>query len=262
LSWRWWWKERIRPIVGFPGLILLALGIELWVIGEPVASPDERLAFWEGHADSHPGYAESQVRLALEYEQRGRYEEARERFEAALAADPDSEAAAIGLNGLTRRLQGSARALAQMQAFVERHPGCRPCRQNLAYDHLELGDPEAARRQIEDVLANETYVAPLHYGPTGSRVDAYLLAGRIHAALGDFVEAASALERARSLAPRDVRVPLARARLELRRQRPRAALEHIDRALALEPGHPRARELRRRALARTRQRASAGEDAR
>jgi tetratricopeptide (TPR) repeat protein len=267
------WRERARPLVLFPGLILLALGVEVGLLRPRAAerSPQQSVEFWERHAAAHPDYASSQIRVGQEYQLRGRIEQARAAYQRALAVDPDSWFAAIGLNGVARSSEGRRAAVLQMQAFLATHPDCLACRQNLAADLLALGDVPAARRHIDAVLASRTYRPPLHYGLVDSGSELFGLAGRIYEASGEPEEAsrlyhralqrdpdnpgphrslgmlltkrdpetaASHLERYSQLRPQDVRGPLLHARALLASGQADAALARLETARAQPPAPP------------------------
>ena len=102
------WRERARPLVLFPGLILLALAVEVGVLRPQAAerAPAQSVDFWERHAAAHPDYGSSQIRVGQEYQLQGRSDEARAAYHRALRVDPDSWFAAIGLNGVTRTNDG------------------------------------------------------------------------------------------------------------------------------------------------------------
>jgi len=209
------WRERIRPVLGFPGLLLLAFVVERTVIAPYAArrTPESGVAYWERQAERHPDFALTQVRLGMEYTEVQNWVGARSAFERALAADPHCEQAAVGLNSVLRSAGDVARATELMIEFARANPGCLVCEQDIASGLLQLGRTDDAKRHIEIVLAEEhPRVAP-EYGPLDLRTDALALAGRIYAAAGEPDRARGYFEQALARRPRDGKVQSEMARL-------------------------------------------------
>jgi tetratricopeptide (TPR) repeat protein len=209
------WRERIRPVVGFPGLLLLAFVLERTVIAPYAArrAPESGVAYWERQAERHPDFALTQVRLGMEYTRVGNLVGARGAFERALATDPRCEQAAVGLNDVLRSSGDMAGATAKMMEFARANPGCLVCEQDIASGLLALGRVDEAKRHIQIVLAEEhPRVAP-EYGPLDLRTDALALAGRIYAAAGEPQRARDYFEQALARRPRDGKVQSEIARL-------------------------------------------------
>jgi tetratricopeptide (TPR) repeat protein len=217
VSTRRWWRDRLLPVLAFPGLILLGFLVEQIVLVPRVSSrpPEESVGFWRTQAARHPDFAPVQVRLGLAQRQAGNLTGAREAFERALAADPHAEDAAIGLNGTFRDSGDVPGAVAQMASFLRDNPRCLVCRQNLAADYLTLGRVGDARREIDIVLASGTPPVSPIYGPADLRGTALVLAGRIYAAAGERERAIELLEQGLARQPGD---PQARAELEQQRR--------------------------------------------
>ena len=210
---RRWWRDRLLPVLGFPGLLLLGFLVEQLWLAPRVASrtPEENVAFWAVEAARHPDFAPAQVRLGLAQRRAGNLVGARQAFERALLADPHAEDAGIGLNGALRDAGDVRGAVAQMESFLRDNPGCLVCRQNLASDYLTLGRVADARREIDVVLSSGTPPVSPVYGPVDLRGSALLLAGRVYAASGDRQRAIELLEEGLARQPGDLQ---ARAELE------------------------------------------------
>jgi tetratricopeptide (TPR) repeat protein len=209
------WRERIRPVLGFPGLLLLALVIERTVVAPYAAQrpPESGVAYWEKQAERHPDFALTQVRLGMEYTQMGNRVGARDAFERALAADPHCEQAAVGLNDVLRSSGDVARATEQMLEFARANPGCLVCEQDIALGLFLLGRTDEAKRHIQIVLAEEHPKVAPEYGPLDLRSDALALAGRIYAAAGERDRARDYFEQALARRPMDGKVQSEMARL-------------------------------------------------
>ena len=217
MSTRRWWRDRLLPVLGFPGLILLGFLVEQLLLVPRVATrpPGESVTFWAMQAARHPDFAPVQVRLALAQRQAGNFAGARLAFERALAADPHAEDAAIGLNGALRDAGDVRGAVAQMADFLRDNPRCLVCRQNLASDYLTLGRVGDARREIDIVLTSGAPPVSPVYGPVDLHGKALLLAGRVYAAAGERSRAIELLEQGLARQPDDRQ---ARAELEQLRQ--------------------------------------------
>jgi tetratricopeptide (TPR) repeat protein len=234
------WRERVLPLLAFPGGFALLIALEQVVLAPRSAErgPGATLSLWERHAADHPGFAPSRGRLGEERYRAGDHAGARAEFERALQLDPAYEPAVIGLNAAIRNLEGREAAIAQLEAYFAEHPECQPCAQNLAADHFALDDLDAAFRYIQPVVARRTYVMPGDYGHQGPASDGFLLAGRIYEAKGLRDEAAG---HYRTALRRYARNPVAHfrlGRLELERD-PAAAAGHFERLVALSPGEAR-----------------------
>ena len=140
--------RRTATLLAFPGLILLAFFIEQWILAPRVATrvPGEEVTYWEQHVERNSEYAASRIRLGLAYQGVRRLSEAQREYEAALALDPDSEAATIGRYGIQRRQSERDLALADLEEFARQHPRCAVCWQNLAAAYLEQGRLEIVER--------------------------------------------------------------------------------------------------------------------
>jgi len=209
------WRERIRPVLGFPGLLLLAFVVERAVVAPYAATrtPESGVAYWEQQAARHPEFALTQVRLGMEYTQVENWVGARTAFERALAADPHCEQAAIGLDNVLRSSGDVEGATAKMIEFAAANPGCLVCEQEIASGLLVLGRTDEAKQHIGVVLAEEhPRVAP-EYGPLDLRTDALALAGRIYAAAGEPERAREYYQQALARRPRDGKVQSEIARL-------------------------------------------------
>ncbi len=205
MSTRRWWRDRLLPVLGFPGVLLLGFLLEQRLLVPRVASraPRENVAFWAVEAARHPGFAPVQVRLALAQRRAGNLVGARQAFERALAADSHAEDAAIGLNGTLRDSGDLRGAVAQMEEFLHENPSCLVCRQNLASDYLTLGRVADARREVDVVLNSGTPPVSPVYGNVDLRGSALLLAGRIYAAAGERERAIELLEQGLARRPDD-----------------------------------------------------------
>jgi Tfp pilus assembly protein PilF len=209
------WRECIRPVIGFPGLLLLAFVIERTVVAPYSAErpPESGVEYWERQAERHPDFALTQMRLGMEYTKVGNLAGARGAFERALAADPHCEQAAVGLNDVLRSSGDVAGATAKMMEFARENPGCLVCEQNIASGLLSLGRPDEAKAHIQIVLAVEHPKVAPEYGPLDLRTDALSLAGRIYAAAGETAQARGYFEQALARRPQDGRVQSEIARL-------------------------------------------------
>jgi tetratricopeptide (TPR) repeat protein len=210
------WRERIRPVVGFPGLLLLAFLVERMLVAPRAAerTPESAVAYWQRQAERHPDFPLTQSRLGLEYSRVGDFAKARGAFERALASNPDAEQAAVGLNGALRAQGELPAAVAQMTEFLGRNPGCLVCEQNLASDLFALGRLDEAKQHIDALLPIERPTLAPEYGQLDLRTDALRLGGRIYAARGDDVRARALYEQALARRPDDGNVRGEIARLK------------------------------------------------
>lgn len=243
------WREYLMPILGFPGLIALAFLIEHALL-EPAAqrrSPEQVLAYWKQHADDHPGFAPSQVRLALAYQAVKDWDGAAQAYARALELEPNSELYAVGRSGALRAAKRDAEAAAQMESFLAAHPECVVCSYNLAASYFALGRIVEARRAIDRFLAHGDYRAPAHYGQQDVQLDALLLAGRIYEAQGLPTQARQLFERALAHAPRSPEAWFQAGRLRAFAS-PDAALDYWARYRALAPADARGSIFAARAL--------------
>ncbi|HTY18685.1 MAG TPA: tetratricopeptide repeat protein [Myxococcota bacterium] len=209
------WRERIRPVIGFPGLLLLAFVIERAVVMPYAArrTPEAGVQYWERQAERHPDFPLTLVRLGMEYSQAGNLVGARDAYARALAAKPDCEQAAVGLNEVLRSSGDVAGATAKMMEFAAANPGCLVCEQDIASGLLALGRLDEAKRHVQLVLAVEHPVVAPEYGPVDLRTDALALAGRIYAAAGEREQARDYFQQALARRPRDGKVQSEMARL-------------------------------------------------
>ncbi len=236
--------RRVVTLLAFPGLILLAFVIEQWIITPRVAArlPSDEVSYWEQHVERNSEYAASRIRLGIAYQKVKRLTEARHAYEAALALDPESEAATIGRYGIQRRQSERDLAMADLEEFARGHPRCAVCWQNLAAAYLEKGRLDEAETAAEALLASGLVVTAGMYSATNLHFEAFLMAGRVYAARGDHDRALALFRDAIGREPRDPRGHLEEAKSLLASARPAEASAALDEAEAwLAPGRARMR---------------------
>ena len=236
--------RRVATLLAFPGLILLAFVIEQWILTPRVAArlPSDEVTYWEQHVERNSEYAASRIRLGLAYQMVQRLTEAQRAYEAALALDPDSEAATIGRYGIQRRQSERDLALAGLEEFARDHPRCAVCWQNLAAAYLEKGRLDEAEAAAEALLASGLIVTAGMYRATNLHFEAFLMAGRVYAARGDHERALGLFRDAIGHGPRDPRGHLHEAKSLLASARAAEASAALDEAEArLGPGSVRMR---------------------
>jgi tetratricopeptide (TPR) repeat protein len=247
--------RRAATLLLFPGLILTGFLLEQLVLGPRVAAraPADAVRYWESHVARNETNAASRVRLGLAYQAVARLDDAQRAYEAALALDPDQEAAAIGRYGILDRKRERDRAVADLEAFARGHPRCAVCWHNLAAVHLEQGRLDAAAAAAESLLASGLTVSSGMYDATDLHAEAYLMAGRVYAARADHARATSLFRAAIARDPGDVRGHLNLARSLLASGDAPAASAALDEAQArIAPGDA----ARQAEIARLRQRAA------
>ncbi len=291
------WRERLRPLLLFPGLLALLFFVEQRILLPRAAEqqPETAVAVWERHAETHSDYAPAVTRLAQEHFEADDLEAARRGFERGLSLDPDYEPAVIGMNAVVREADGREAAIAQLAPYFRAHPECDPCAQNLAADHLALGHLDRAMEYVEPLVRERVYLLPPNYSLYDPRADRFMLAGRIYEAAGrredaielyrvairrygrnanahfragrlllsaDPEQARSHFERYRNLAPREPRgfAYLARAQLALGDRGAALATLDAGEQLLADAGGPRAEGWRRQ-LRSLRERARRGAQA-
>ena len=246
--------RRVATLLAFPGLILLASFIEQWVLAPRVAArlPSDEVTYWEQHVERNSEYPASRVRLGLAYQGVRRLDEAQRAYEAALALDPDSEAATIGRYGILQRKSERELALADLEVYARDHPRCAVCWHNLAAAYLDLERLDEAEAAAEALLASGLTVTSGMYSATNLHFEAFVMAGRVYAARGDHARAIVLFRDAIRREPRDVRGYVHEAKSLVASARPGAASAALDEAEArLAPGDVRMR----RAIEQLRQRA-------
>jgi tetratricopeptide (TPR) repeat protein len=231
--------RRALTLLAFPGLILVGFLVELLVLGPRVAArpPADEVRYWEAHVARNQSYPASRVRLGLAYQEVARLDDAQRAYEAALALDPDQEAATIGRYGILDRKHERDRALADLEAFARDHPRCAVCWHNLAAAYLEQGRLDAAAAAAESLLASGLTLTSGMYDATDLHAEAYLMAGRVYAARGEHARAIALFRDAIAREPRDVRGHLNLARSLIASGEAEAATAALDHAEArLAPG--------------------------
>ncbi|MFP4360717.1 MAG: tetratricopeptide repeat protein, partial [Alphaproteobacteria bacterium] len=151
----------------------------------------------------------------------GRLEEARARYDAALAADPDQPAARAGRARLHLEDGDLAAADALEVPEDDRSPALALAWADAAADRGELA---AAIAKLDDVLAQNPGWLP-----------ALLRRGDAHRRLGQMAEASRDLERAVRLAATDPRARFRRGLLRRDLGDHEAARDDFDRAIGLDP---------------------------
>ncbi len=236
--------RRVTTLLAFPGLILLAFFVEQWILTPRVAArpPSDEVSYWEQHVERNSEYAASRIRLGLAYQGVRRLSEAQHAFEAALALDPDSEAATIGRYGIQRRQSERDLALVDLEEFAQGHPRCAVCWQNLAAAYLEEERLDEAETAAEALLASGLIVTAGMYSATNLHFEAFLMAGRVYAARGDHDRALVLFRDAIGHEPRDARGHVQEAKSLLASARPAQAAAALAEAEArLAPGDVRTR---------------------
>jgi tetratricopeptide (TPR) repeat protein len=235
---------RAATLLAFPGLILLAFFIELWILSPRVAarSPADEVAYWERHVERNSEYAASRVRLGLAYQGVQRLDDAQRAYEAALALDPDSEAATLGRYGILARKNEQERALADLEDYARDHPRCAVCWHNLAAAYLAAGRLDEAEAAAEALLSSGLTITSGMYDATDLHFEAFVMAGRVYAARGEHERALELFGDAIRRAPRDPRGHFHQAKSLLASAQPVAASAALDEAEArLAPGNVRMR---------------------
>jgi tetratricopeptide (TPR) repeat protein len=210
------WRERLRPLVGFPGLLLLAFLIERMVLAPSAAQrpPESGVAFWTDQAQRHPEFPLTQLRLGIECARARDFDGAKAAFERVLVLDPHSEQAAIGLDGVLRAQGDIAGTVPLMESFLQNNPGCTACEQSLAVSLFSLRRLDEARRHVEVVLQRGDTGHGAEYGAIDLRTEALTLAGRIYVAQGEPERARHMFDEVLARRPNDAAARNEMARLD------------------------------------------------
>jgi len=230
---------RFVALLGVVGLALAAFLAERTVLDAQIAGRPAKddVVYWEQHVERNPAYPASRVRLAQAYQAAGRFDEAQREYEAALALDPDSDAAAIGRDGILRRNGEVDLALAQLEPYARDHPRCAICWYYLASTYLDRGRLDQAEAAAQALLASNLVVTSGMYSVSDFHFEAYLMAGGVAVARGEHDRAISLLRDAIARRPDNPRPHILEANSLLATAQPAAALAALERAESrLAPG--------------------------
>jgi len=219
----------------------MVAGIEKYLLVPYAAdrAPADEVDYWEKHVERNSGTPASRLRLGLAYSKAGQLEEAEKSFAAALALEPDYDAAAIGSYGVVVRQGGRARAIEALDRYARAHPDCSVCWQNLAVEYLSQKKLRAAEAAVEFLLVSDFSVDAKMYGVRDMEVEASILAGRVAAARGDRRRAIEFFRAAILRDPSDLRGYILQAKNLLAGDDPGSALAILEQARARSEGDTR-----------------------
>lgn len=145
------WRERVLPILAFPGLLAAVLLLDVtWMAPRrATVSWQQAAAFWEQQAARRPAYGPSQLRLAVADATLQRWKEALDAYDRALRADPDLEEAASGRATALSELGRGAEGRADLERFYAEHPQCAVCALSLALWDAAAGEADRALARAE-----------------------------------------------------------------------------------------------------------------
>jgi Tfp pilus assembly protein PilF len=143
------------------GIALGAVVVTLLAVGTLVRNHvwADELRFWSDTAAKSPSHAGAQNNLGKALMRAGRSEQARVRFEAALAIDPGEVEAHNNLGSLLRETGRVAEALAHFEAALNRAPQHVGARHNLAMTRAETGQLDEGLAQLEAILRGQPEIA-------------------------------------------------------------------------------------------------------
>jgi tetratricopeptide (TPR) repeat protein len=159
--------------------------------------------------------------------QSGRFVEARECFQAALALDAEDAALLYNLGQCHDRLGNLPRAEQSYNACLQRSPNHANSRHALATLLVRQGRWDEAVQMVQDWLAREPHLA-----------SAYAEDGWLWHQAGDLLRAQGRLQQALDLDPRDCRALTELALVYEAMQRPERALVLYERSLEQNPHQP------------------------
>ena len=170
------WRERLLPILGFPGLFAAALLLDqVWLAPKRATmSWPDAAAFWASQAPRRPQYGDTQLRLGLAYASTQRWPEAVAAYEDALRANPELEDAASGRATALSALGRGAEGRADLERFYSDHPLCAVCALSLAFWDADAGETaraialaeraaELARERDNRTLEHDGWLAAGHW---------------------------------------------------------------------------------------------------
>ena len=149
--------RRLRPpgkAAGYACLaaFLLCGLVALWPMRTPGAASAEGL---RRIADLNPDSGLARFHLARELETRGRFADAREAYERAIATDPGLVEAYLGAGNVCSKLADYDRAAAYFEEALRRAPGDRTARHGLAAARLVAGLYDQAAQSYAEILASD-----------------------------------------------------------------------------------------------------------
>jgi tetratricopeptide (TPR) repeat protein len=149
--------RRLRPPGKAAGYACLAVCllcglVALWPMKTPGAASAEGL---RRIADLNPDSGLARFHLARELETRGRFADAREAYERAIATDPGLVEAYLGAGNVCSKLADYDRAAAYFEEALRRAPGDRTARHGLAAARLVAGLYDQAAQSYAEILASD-----------------------------------------------------------------------------------------------------------
>jgi protein O-GlcNAc transferase len=206
------------------------------------APPEEVDALFEAALRLEPDYPPGHLRHGDALVRQGRAEEARAAFERALQLDPDFAMAHRNLGQVLLTLGEDAAALEHLQEAVRLEPEDGVTLASLAQALWRTGDPAEAER-VNALAERHTEVLgvpdPIRYEVDRQSTTPFNCELRVRRALaqGHWSEAIPDLELLVEMAPDAARHHVDLGRCLARTGRAAEAREHLERALALEPGN-------------------------
>ena len=181
------WTLLFTTVVGSPFLLLLLFFLLRGYFGSIVSTQRARTAFKQNleAATINPRDSSAHYNLALIHQNRGEFDQARERFQRAIEIDPDEADAHYQLGRIARSQNRLAEAIGHFEQVVQRD-------QYHAQNEIwrEIGATYIAADQFADAReALQKFLERRENDPQGL----YLM-GRAHAGLGDQKEAASSMQ--------------------------------------------------------------------
>jgi len=179
-----------------------------------------------------PELVHAQYLLGQAYIQTGEGQLARESFERAVALHPNAMEASLALATLETQSGQVQRARGRLLELLGSNPEYLPAMERLFVLDLLTGDWSHAKLVLDRLRE-----------ATGENAALLLAEGRLHESQKDYVKAASAFERAASLAPKIADPLTALIRLDLSQKQLDRARRRLEAIVSADPSHPYAHGL-------------------
>lgn len=179
-----------------------------------------------------PELAHVQHLLGQAYLITGEAQLARESFERAIALQPAAVESGLALATIENQSGQAPRARARLLEILKTHPDYPPALERLFAMDLATGEWSHAKTVLEPLRRT-----------MGDTPVLLMAEGRLYETQKDYTKAATAFERAASMAPSAADPLMALVRLDFSQKQPERARRRLEAIVATDPAHPYARGL-------------------